>query len=470
MPNHQYQATLERLFRLRRFGARPGLEVIRGLLHGLGDPQASFRAVHVAGSKGKGSVAAMTSSILAAHGRATGLFTSPHLQSYCERVRTNTGRIEPSDVVAGVHRIEEIATKLVAEKNIGQSPTFFEVTTALAFDWFARQGVSDAVIEVGLGGRLDSTNVLRSPIGVITTIEYEHTEVLGSTIREIASEKAGILHPGMHAIVGDLPSEAWEEIHRTALAHGVPIWRLGHEIAVGDREIYEGGQRIDVRVPNLTLRDLEIPLQGTFQSGNAALAIAAACQFGRAEGFEVTENEIRRGLASVVWRGRLERVARRPDLIVDVAHTLESARAVVRSLAEIYPTVLPHENVLVFGCLQGKPADSILDALSPLARTVVVVPVRSDRARPPEELRRLATGVFARMVQAPSLALGLELGRAATGAEGFTLVTGSDYLVGEVLDLISGALPSEPDLSDPGILAPRTASRRRQSQAGIEHT
>ena len=203
-----YRRTLERLFERRRFGLRPGLEVERALLRALGEPARRFPAVHVTGSKGKGSVATMAAAILTAHGLRTGLFTSPHLASYRERIRLDGREISAAEVVTGLERVEQAGERLMRSRTIDREPTFFEATTALAFDWFARQGVDAAVVEVGIGGRLDATNVLDSRVGVLTTVELEHTDLLGPTLEAIATEKAGILHRGLAGVLGELPADA----------------------------------------------------------------------------------------------------------------------------------------------------------------------------------------------------------------------------------------------------------------------
>ncbi len=445
----RYRALLAGLYARRRFGLVPGLDAVRALLAGLEDPQLRYPSIHVTGSKGKGSVAAMAQAILSAHGLRTGLYTSPHLESYRERMRLDGRPISPDAVVEAVERVDRRARELVEQGRLGRPPTFFELTTAVAFDWFARERVDAAVVEVGIGGRLDATNVLASRVGVVTTIELEHTEILGPTLAAIATEKSGILHPGMTAVRGDLPAEAAAVVDGTAARLGVGLWRLGSEVRVLDRELAEDGQRFTVHVPGRTIEALEIPLQGRFQPGNAALAIAAVTRFAEAIDRPLDDRKIRSGLAHLAWPGRLERVARRPDLYYDVAHTIESARAITQSLGEMYPMSDPAENALVFGCLKGKPVAAILDALAPLAQTIVVVPVRSERAIPVADLRALGGGRFARVVAARSAAEGVRLARAATGRDGFTLVVGSDYLVGELLRDAHGG-NDEPDLSDPG--------------------
>jgi dihydrofolate synthase / folylpolyglutamate synthase len=445
----EYRAVLDALYRRRRFGLRPGLEVISRILEARGHPERSFPSIHVTGSKGKGSVAAMAQAILTAHGIRTGLFTSPHLESYRERIRVDGTLIPPDAVVRGLAEIETTAHGLERAGAIDHAPTFFEITTALAFDWFARSEVRAAVVEVGVGGRLDATNVLDSRVGVVTTIELEHTDLLGDTLGAIAREKSGILHPGMTGVIGELPAEARAVVDSEAKQRGVRLWHLAAEVGVDGRALSEEGQSFDVRLPGRNIERIALPLHGRFQPGNAALAVGAVVRFAESTGFEVDERRVRAGLARLVWPGRLERVGRRPELFYDVAHTPESARLVAQSLGEIFPLADPAENAVVFGSLRGKNVPRILDALAPLAHTLVLVPVRSERSLPVADLRAHALGRFPRIVIAPSAVEGVRLARAATGADGFTLVVGSDYLVGELLRNAHGG-QDEPDLSDPG--------------------
>jgi dihydrofolate synthase/folylpolyglutamate synthase len=452
----EYAATLRGLYRLRRFGMRPGLGTIKALLGELGDPQTKFRTIHIAGSKGKGSTAAMAAAILTAAGRRTGLFTSPHLASYRERIRIDGSPVDPETVVHGVERIQRATEALQHQGRLEHPPTFFEVTTALGFLAFVDAGVSDAVIEVGLGGRLDSTNILTPAVSVITTIELEHTDLLGPTLADIAREKAGILKPGQHALFGSLPPSARAEIDHRAYTAGIPAWHLEEEIRVAERKISERGQDLVIDLPHRTFERLKVPLHGTFQPGNAALAVAAVDRYFASQGARVTDTAVRKGLAKVVWRGRLERIERSPDLFLDVAHTPESARALAVSLAEISPMAPPAETAILFGCLAEKRIAEILDALAPLGENLIAVPVLSSRTAPAAEVRRIALGRFRRVVEAPDAETGLRLARAATGPDGYTLVVGSDYLIGEVLRRREGTGQDEPDLSDPGI-APEAA-------------
>jgi dihydrofolate synthase/folylpolyglutamate synthase len=459
-PSPEYARAVAQLAERRRFGMRPGLETIRAILDGLGDPQRSFRSIHVTGSKGKGSVTAIAASILTASGAKVGRFTSPHLVSYRERIAVDGEPIGPDGVVAGLQRVESLSKELLGRGVIDREPTFFEVTTALAFDWFRAQHVDAAVVEVGLGGRLDSTNVLDAPVGVISTVELEHTEVLGPTLTAIAREKAGILHAGMTAIVGETKDEPLAEIGRIADPLGVPVWQLGAQLAVGPRTLDEDGQTFGVATPHHTYAKLRLPLHGSVQATNTVLAVAAVERFQEALGRPLTERHVQTGLDGVRWRGRLERFGARPEGWLDVAHTPESARALAQSLAEISPLADPAGNVVVFGCLAEKRVDEILESLSPLATTVVVVRVRSARALDAESMRRSAVGRFPRIVIAPDVRTAWKLARAAADPEGFVLVTGSDYLVGELISEVEGRPTDEPDLSDPGLgSAPEEAGR-----------
>jgi len=453
----EYRAALEALFQRRRFGLRPGLDAISAVLAALGHPERAYPAIHITGSKGKGSTAAIAQAVLSAHGLRTGLFTSPHLASYRERLRVDGRMIPRSAVVSGLRRVEAASQDAQTSGRLDRPPTFFEVTTALALDWFAREKVDAAVVEVGIGGRLDATNVLDAKVGVITTIELEHTDLLGPDLASIAREKSGIFHRGMTGVVGTLPDEARTVVESEAARTAVPLWHAEKEVRVDGRSLSPDGQTFTVRVPGRSFPDLFLPLLGRFQPANAALAVAAAVRFAHGTGRDLLPEKVADGFARVRWPGRLERVAKRPELFYDVAHTPESARSLAQSLGEIAPLANPDESAIVFGCLREKDAGRILDALSPLARTLVVVPVRSERTARPSELRVAAVGRFPRIVEARNAAEGLALARAGTGPDGFTLVVGSDYLIGELLQTD----PEEPDLSDPGVASPPAASTGR---------
>ncbi|EQD51925.1 Folyl-polyglutamate synthetase, partial [mine drainage metagenome] len=233
--------------------------------------------------------------------------------------------------------------------------------------------------------------------------------------------------------VGRLPPAARATVAAAADREGVPLWSLDREVRVEHRHLLPDGQELGVALPGLRADGLRIPLRGTFQATNVALAVAAAARFLAAVERPFRPERARAGLAAVRWPGRLEAVRHRPDLFYDVAHTPESARAVAESLGELFPLADPEACAIVLGLLRGKAIDRILDALQPLARTLVAVPVRSDRSVAPSEIRAHAAGRFPRRVEARSAAEGVRLGRAATGPDGFTLVVGSDYLIAELV-------------------------------------
>ena len=456
-----YRQALKELYGLRRFGLAPGLEVVRALLSELGNPQTQFPAVHVTGSKGKGSVAAMTAALLTAHGHRTGLYTSPHLVRYRERARIDGSEITPEEVVRGLKRIETAVRLLRLRNAIARTPTFFETTTALALDWFARERVTAAVVEVGIGGRWDATNVLDSRVGVVTTLELEHADLLGPTLAEIGEEKAGIFHRGMRGITGHLPPEGRSIVERRARENDVPLLRLGEQITVTDRVASPRDQRFVVRWPQDRSLAVRLPLLGRFQAGNAAMAVAAASLFLSKGAEHLKQAAAQRAFARFRWPGRVDRVGRRPPTYFDVAHTPESAQALVESIQEVEPAADPAQSAVLFGCLEGKDASRMLSTLSGLARTVVLVPIRSERTRSPASLKSTASPHFRRVVVAPSAADGFVVGRSTVGPHGVLIATGSDYLIGELMRSADPLAEEEPDLSDPGTVVMRSEGSRR---------
>jgi dihydrofolate synthase/folylpolyglutamate synthase len=331
--------------------------------HGLGDPQEGFRAVHVTGSNGKGSVARMVAEIMHRSGLKTGLFTSPHVHRYTERIRIGRREIPRREVE---RRFEAIETLRLA----GKIPwiTFFEITTLIAFDWFARERVDLAVVEVGLGGRLDATNICRSVVDVITTIGLEHTNILGTTISQIAREKAGILRTGMPVVCGRLAPAAERIILARAARKGAPVRRLGTEYHVTDRG--DGG--FDYQGDLLAYDALRTALPGVHQVHNAGVAIAVVEELVRL-GYAVDPSAVPGALRRVRWEGRLETVSRRPEIVLDCAHNLPAIRNLVGQLDG-------RKFHLVFGALVDKPIEKMIAALMPLARRVYVSAPRVNRA------------------------------------------------------------------------------------------
>jgi dihydrofolate synthase/folylpolyglutamate synthase len=375
----------------------------------LGNPERKFPVLHVAGTNGKGSTCAFTESALRAAGLRTGLYTSPHLWHFCERIR-----------IGGAPISEERACSLLEALGPLGELTFFEIVTLMAFVAFAEAKVDVAVIEVGLGGRLDATNVIDAPLAcAITALGLEHTEYLGPTLTDIAREKAGILKPGAPAVSAGQPLEA-------ARVLGDRVRRPGRDYVFESRD----GHPFCYRGPRWTLRPERLGLRGHHQRANAAVAAALLETTSL-----VSPEHVERGLATARWPGRLEQIASAPEVLVDGAHNPHAVRALVRSLAG--------ERVhLVFGALQDKDAAQMLAALQPIAASVRTCAPDSPRARDPRALAAICGGTA---YGSPREAL--EAARAAAGPNGTVLVCGSLYLVGElraeVLGLPAGRMPAE---------------------------
>ncbi len=401
-----------------------GLEAAKGMdfklervalaLKNLCDPHKTFAAVHIAGTNGKGSVAAMLHSIFHAAGYRVGVYTSPHLVHFTERIRIGGDEIAPEEVVQLAHAVRAAATVH------GIDLTFFEFVTVMSFLHFARQGVDLAVVEVGLGGRLDATNVLDPEVAVITNIGLDHTEFLGNTLASVASEKAGIIKPGCPVIVGSVSSEAREVLEHTAAAQGARAYWYGSDYSVGDEQpfCFTGmGAEID---------GLAIPLRGAYQRENAAVAVAAAVQLRRR--FPFPDGALRRGLAQVRWPGRLDVVQTRPLVVLDGAHNADGIGVLVRELPAIVGSRPLH---LLFAVMRDKLWSPMVDALAPRVASATLTAVLPPRGEAPEVLaQRFAGHCPVRVVQRPLAALEALL--ESIGAADAVLITGSLFLIGAI--------------------------------------
>jgi len=417
-----YAEALARLLALRGgeyAGMRPGLERIEALLDALDHPERAYTLAQVGGTNGKGSTAAMLAAMLRADGRRVGLFTSPHLVSFRERIRVDGQAIAEDAVVDGV---EALGTLIARE-----DATVFEATTALAFDHFARERVDIAVLEVGLGGRVDSTTVGRPVVAVLGPIDFDHREFLGDTLTAIATEKAAIFRSGTAISAAQAPEAA-----AVVLAHvarvGVPLLMEGRDLTVALRARSLGGQRIDCAGPGWRLDDLRLSLLGAYQPGNALLAVTAA------RVLDVGERATRDGLARARWPGRFD-VRRRAGgwLVLDGAHNPAGARALAASL-EAYFGDTPM--TLIFGVLRDKDAAGILQPLLGRARRVILTASASPRAAAPADLRALVPASLPVEI-APTVVEALGLAEAAPAAS-LVCVAGSLALVGAALGHLDG--------------------------------
>jgi dihydrofolate synthase / folylpolyglutamate synthase len=417
-----YREALDYLTSLGRFGIKLGLERTEALLHALGDPHELFQGVHVAGTNGKGSVCAMVASVLQSAGFRVGLMPKPHLISYTERIQIDQRPIAEADFAALLTDIRPIINKVAAELG---SPTEFEILTSAALYYFARAGIDLLICEVGLGGRLDSTNVLDLGVSVITNIALDHTQHLGSTLEAIAAEKAGVLKPDSLAITGAQPP-ALGVIEARARDLQIPMLRLGQEIQVSAVDKDWSGIQTTVTTPSGTYRDLRVPLLGLHQADNAALAVAAIDAL-RSRGWDISDGALRDGLARTHWPGRLEVIDRHPIVLVDGAHNpagLERSLAAVRKLAKGHPLVI------VFGAMRDKDLLSMLALIRAVEAPVIFSGIAWHRAAPPATLAEQ----FQRESEtAESSTEALNRARERAGRNGIVFVCGSLYLVGEAI-------------------------------------
>lgn len=410
------------LFSLENMGIKLGLSNVRSLLSKLGDPQDRFGAVHVAGSNGKGSVSAMTASIIRSAGHRTGLYTSPHLVRFTERMTVDG--MEMSEVHMG-KMISEIRD--IVENDVFPRPlTFFEITTAMAFLHFSDQNVEEAVIEVGMGGRLDATNVIRPRCSIITRLSLEHVGFLGDTLGKIAYEKASIIKDGVPVISSPQEPQAMKVVSWMAKCRGAPLSVLGEHFLVDCVKRDMNG--VTAALSSLGMQ-VRIGLPGRYQCENAALAAECALVLGSS--IDISKESIVAGLSKARWPGRLEIVNDSPLTVLDVTHTPDGARVVAEEL-DLFPG---SPRVLVVGMLRDKDAKGAMDLLSPKFDHVICTSSRSDRALSPAEMKAACTGHGScRAVAGVDKAIKSAMRKA--GPKGFVMICGSLYTVGEAMEFL----------------------------------
>jgi dihydrofolate synthase/folylpolyglutamate synthase len=414
MPPSEYADVLASLYGLEAAkGMDFKLERVALALHTFGDPQRRFAAIHIAGTNGKGSVAAMLHAMFVAGGYRVGLYTSPHLLRFTERVRIGDREISEDEVV-------ELAREVrAATLGRGIELTFFEIVTVMAFLHFARQRVDLAVVEVGLGGRLDATNVLDPEVAVITTIGLDHEEFLGDTLASVAREKAGIIKPGRPVIIGRVPRAVSALLAETAGQGAAAFW-LGRDFSV----TVDAACRFDGM--GCALDDLSVGLRGRHQCDNAATAIAAALCV--RERFPLADGAIRQGVADVRWPGRLDAVQLEPLVLLDGAHNIDGMAALVQEL----PTILDGRRMhVLFAVMRDKRWEPMAQMIGPLAASVTVTTVLPPRGAAPEVVAP-AFSRFCPVRLAGTPAEGLEGLLRNAGPGDAIVVCGSLFLVGAV--------------------------------------
>ncbi len=447
-----YQAALDYLYSFINYEVRREVryapEVMNldrpvALLAGLGAPHRQYPIIHIAGTKGKGSVGAFCQATLQAAGLRTGLYSSPHLQEFRERFRVNDAMIDPETLTALLAEIKPVADGIAGL-------TWFELTTALGFLYFARQNVDAVVCEVGLGGRLDATNVVRPLVSVITSLSYDHTYLLGDTLAEIAKEKAGIIKPDVPVVSAPQPSEAAAVLEHIAAERGAPLIVVGRDWVYENGETTRCGQSFRAGPAAGPLRDYWTPLIGKHQVINATVALAAL-DVTRRYGLNLPADAAVAGLRAVNWPGRFEIVRQQPWIILDAAHNGESARWLSQALEALFADV--SKRVMIFGAMADKDVHSMFTILLPHFDHLIVTQAAHPRARAVGELAALAqeVGYSGVVEEIPAMADAVARAQEEMDAESLILITGSVALVGEARDIF-GLTPGRAVYCDTAVI------------------
>ena len=425
-----YSSAVAYLYRLQKHGIKLGLETMTALMARLGTPQNRYRTLHIAGTNGKGSTAAMAAAMLQAAGYRVGLYTSPHLVDFRERIRVNGEMIPES-------RVAQLTDQLQALHQPELSPTFFEYTTAMAFQHFADAAVDVAVLEVGLGGRFDATNVVTPMACAITTIALDHQEYLGNTRSSIAFEKAGIIKPGVPVVLGRLEDDAWRTIEQVARERQAPMFRIQENFHTDG----ETTQQFTYRGLGMEYDGLTCALEGRHQLDNAACALALL-EAAAPQGIVITSEAARAGLQAVSWAGRLEVVDRRPTILLDGAHNPAAATALADFLTgadRLHPS---RPVILVLGMMRDKDHRGFVEPLRGLVDDVVLTQADLPRSATAHELQSSLGNLLPHSHVMPSLSDAMALARQLATLNGLVCVTGSLMLVGECKAWLHGRVCS----------------------------
>ena len=421
MGGEPYDKALSYLYDLQKYGIKFGLSSTSNLLARLGNPHKNLKGVHVAGTNGKGSTAAMLSAVLTRIGIQVGLYTSPHLVRFNERFRINDQDVGDCGIMDVFLRVKDV----VDER---EPPTFFEMTTAMALCLFAERGVDWAILEVGMGGRLDATNVIQPQITIINNVAFDHQEFLGFTLGRIAREKAGIIKQGVPLITAVKQPVALAVIKERCSALAAPCYRVGQQIKVRSR----GKGRFSYRGLKWRLDNLQLPLAGRHQLLNAATALGALEVLKEMGRLHLTTEQVQEGLSKTRWPGRLEWFSEHPPVLLDGAHNNAGIVSLRKALQEEYTY---KRLIIVLGIMADKDLWGMLHRLAPLADHIILTRPRYERAAEPESLREMA-GEFANRTELiRSVRQALERAMTMATSEDLVVVTGSLYFIGEVKEI-----------------------------------
>lgn len=455
-----YTNAINYLYSLQKYGIKLGLEKTERILSQLGNPQSDFLSIHVAGTNGKGSVSAMIASILMSIGFKVGLFTSPHLVSFTERIRINNEQISESEVVALTeeirYRIQDTGYRK-QRKDLELPPTFFEFVTAMAFLYFSRNKVDWAVIETGMGGRLDATNLITPEVSVITKISYDHKEFLGETLTDIAKEKAGIIKNRIPVVSAMQEKEAEDVIRKTAKEKSSRLFVYEKDFSGTLRSTGLKGTFFDYSDNSCSLSNLHIPLAGEYQVSNACIAIKATMvalkrakkrKSGTSELPDFSTSALKEGLANTKWRGRLEIVSNNPVIMVDGAHNPDAANALSGFIKKHLDN---YKIILIMGIMSDKDINGIMSPLLPLASDIIFTAPNYGRAASPQRLAEIASRMgfsskitdsvkeaieTAKKIESQGIGHGSSITGQTQGSLSLILITGSFYTIGEALEIL----------------------------------
>lgn len=415
----QYNQTVKFLYSLERFGILLGLENITTLLEHIGNPQNNFRSIHVAGSNGKGSTSSFITNMLTHAGYKTALYTSPHLNDFRERIRINGELVSKEDLVAATDKVKPLYNP--------ERTTFFEFTTAVAFDCIAKANPDVAVIEAGLGGRLDATNTINPLVSIITDISLEHEDYLGSGLAAIAGEKAGIIKPNTTVITGATRKIPFDVISSRAGTLNAPVRLFGRDFK-GKRKT---AGSFDYSSDSSLIENINLGMQGAHQMKNASIAIAAIEELNK-KGFRISEADIRQALATTRFPGRFEVLRHNPEVIIDGAHTPEGMRLLKSAIRRAYPGKQP---LILFGALKDKNYEKLAGIIAPISKMVMCVAPQSDRSLDSGELSEIFDKLGVKSDSADSIENGFSRLMEMADQDDVIVAAGSLYMIGPVRKL-----------------------------------
>ena len=423
-----YTEALDYIYDLTKYGMKLGLKNINYLLHLLGEPHKKLKVIHVAGTNGKGSTCSFISSILQSDGHKVGLYTSPHLVDFTERIKINNKPIDRKKVCELLERIKPSIEKVANTPSYGH-PTFFEVITAMAFLYFFEEQVDFLVLEVGLGGRLDATNVCEPLISVITHVDYDHMDKLGNSLKEIAREKGGIIKPEGIVISSNQYEEAYNEIKKITDEKNSLIYSMGREISYEIVKSDIEGIIFDLKGIYHNYKNLHTPLLGRHQADNAATAITAIETL-KIRGVKISEEAIRDGLEKVKWTGRLEIIQNNPTLILDGAHNPSGVEIVRNALKEIFAY---GRLILVLAIFADKDCKKMIQIIAPEADLIITTKAKSPRAAPPQVIAKEAAQYVDenKIIVKENIPQAINCALSNSKKDDLICITGSLYTVGE---------------------------------------